>query len=221
VKSQDEINTLMDRLDEMYPMEGVCYLEYGEEPWQLLIATILSAQCTDSRVNMVTPGLYAKYPTLEALASADINELENCIKSTGFYHSKAAHIIETARVLLEKFGGKLPESMESLTELPGVGRKTANLIRGFVFGVPSIIVDTHVKRISGKLGLTDNTDPHKIEIDLSRLLPEEHWTRYNTQIIAHGRTVCTARSPKCAVCKLADLCDAFVNGSQNELTESI
>ena len=149
MKSPEEINGLMARLDEMYPTEGVCYLEYGEEPWHLLIATILSAQCTDSRVNQVTPGLFAKYPTIDAMAAADLNDLEGVIKSTGFYHSKAAHIVETAQALLSKFGGELPQSMESLTELPGVGRKTANLIRGHIFGIPSIIVDTHVKRISG------------------------------------------------------------------------
>ena len=207
MKSCEEIDGLMARLDEIYPTEGICYLTY-EQPWHLLIATILSAQCTDSRVNMVTPGLFEKYPDLETLACAHMDELEGCIKSTGFYHSKAVHIIETAQVLLSKFGGELPRSMESLTELPGVGRKTANLIRGHIFGIPSIIVDTHVKRISGKLGLTDNTDPYKIEMDLSRLLPEEHWTRYNTQIIAHGRTVCLARSPKCEACQLAEFCDA-------------
>jgi len=212
MKSPDEIHALMARLDELYPMEGVCYLEY-DEPWHLLISTILSAQCTDSRVNMVTPGLFGKYPTLEALAAADQNDLEDCIKSTGFYHSKAHHIIETAQTLLNKFGGELPQSMESLTELPGVGRKTANLMRGFIFGIPSVIVDTHVKRISGKLGLTGHTDPYKIEMDLRHLLPEEHWTRYNTQIIAHGRTVCLARSPKCAQCKLSEFCDEYIKTS--------
>jgi len=209
MKSPEEINGLMARLDELYPTDGVCYLDYDEEPWHLLIATILSAQCTDSRVNQVTPGLFARYPTLEAMAAADISDLEGVIKSTGFYRSKAVHIIETARMLLSRFGGEMPESMESLTELPGVGRKTANLIRGQIFGIPSIIVDTHVKRISGRLGLTDNADPYKIEIDLSRQLPEEHWTRYNTQIIAHGRTVCLARSPKCGICQLAEFCGAY------------
>jgi len=210
VKSKEYIDGLMARLDELYPVDGLCYLEYGGKPWQLLVATILSAQCTDSRVNMVTPGLYAKYPALEDLAAADITELEDIIKPTGFYHSKAVHIIETARVLLDKHGGGLPRSMESLTELPGVGRKTANLIRGFIFGIPSIIVDTHVKRISGKLGLTRSDDPYRIEMDLARQLPEEHWTRYNTQIIAHGRTVCPARSPKCGACRLAEFCDSNI-----------
>ena len=212
MKSPDEIRGLMARLDEVYPTDGVCYLNY-EKPWHLLIATILSAQCTDSRVNLVTPELFSKYPTLEALAAADLIELEVCVKSTGFYHSKALHIIDTSRVLLDKFSGELPQSMESLTELPGVGRKTANLIRGHIFGIPSIIVDTHVKRISGKLGLTDNTDPYKIEIDLIRQLPEEHWTRYNTQIIAHGRAVCLARSPKCGICKLTDFCKEYKDSS--------
>ncbi|MDR1560510.1 MAG: endonuclease III, partial [Clostridiales bacterium] len=195
-------------LDEIYPTDGVCYLRF-DKPWHLLIATILSAQCTDDRVNRVTPKLFAKYPDLEALSQANLSDLEECIKTTGFYHGKAVHIIYTARALLTRFGGELPESMESLTELPGVGRKTANLIRGHIFGIPSIIVDTHVKRISGKLGLTDNTDPYKIEIDLSRRLPEEHWTRYNTQIIAHGRAVCSARSPKCGVCRMSEFCDEY------------
>ena len=208
MKSPDEVSRLMDSLDEVYPMDGVCYLEY-DRPWRLLISTILSAQCTDSRVNQVTPGLFAKYPTLDTLAGANLNELEDCVRSTGFYHSKAIHIIETARMLLDEFGGELPRTMESLLKLPGVGRKTANLILGFIYGIPSIIVDTHVKRISFKLGLTTNTDPAKIEIDLSKQLPEEHWTRYNTQIIAHGRAVCTARSPKCGICPLVEFCDEY------------
>jgi len=212
MKSTEEIKRLTARLDEIYPTDGICYLHY-DKPWRLLIATILSAQCTDSRVNQVTPALFAKYPSLEALASADIKELENYIKSTGFYHSKSMHIINTSRMLLDKFGGELPESMESLTELPGVGRKTANLIRGHIFGIPSVIVDTHVKRISGRLGLTDNSDPHKIEIDLMLQLPEEHWTRYNIQIIAHGRTICLARSPKCEACPLAEFCYAHTSAS--------
>ena len=205
MKSPKEVNSLMIRLDEVYPTDDVCYLDY-EKPWHLLISTILSAQCTDSRVNQVTPALFDKYATLELLAAANLEELEGFIKPTGFYHSKALHIINAARMLIDKFGGELPESMELLTELPGVGRKTANLIRGHIFGIPSIIVDTHVKRISGKLGLTTNTDPYRIEIDLSRQLPEEHWTRFNTQIIAHGRSICLARSPKCGICPLTEFC---------------
>jgi len=144
------------------------------------------------------------------LAQADLPTLEEDVKPTGFYHTKARHMIETARRLLSDYGGELPSSMEELTKLPGVGRKTANLIRGHVFQIPSIIVDTHVKRISGKLGLTSHTDPEKIEYDLMALLPEEHWTRYNTQIIAHGRTVCTARSPRCGQCFLQDLCQEYI-----------
>ena len=212
MKSTEEISKLMARLDEIYPTDGVCYLSY-DKPWQLLVSTILSAQCTDARVNQVTPALFAKYPTLEALASADLRELESYIKPTGFYHSKSLHIINTSRMLLDKFGGELPESMEALTELPGVGRKTANLIRGHIFGIPSVIVDTHVKRISGRLGLTDNSDPHKIEIDLMLQLPKEHWTRYNIQIIAHGRTICLARSPKCEACPLGEFCCAHITAS--------
>ena len=212
MKSPRAVKKLMTRLDEVYPTDDVCYLNY-DLPWQLLFATILSAQCTDDRVNQVTPALFAKYPTLDTVASADVAEMESYVKSTGFYRNKAMNIIDSARMLLDRFGGDLPESMESLTELPGVGRKTANLVRGHIFGIPSIIVDTHVKRISFKLGLTSNTDPYKIEIDLSKQLPKEHWTRYNTQIIAHGRAICRARGPKCSECPLSNLCNMYKSAS--------
>jgi len=202
----------MTRLDEVYPTDDVCYLNY-DLPWQLLFATILSAQCTDDRVNQVTRVLFAKYPTLDTFASADLTEMESYVRPTGFYRNKAMNIIGSARILLDEFGGSLPKSMESLTELPGVGRKTANLVRGHIFGIPSIIVDTHVKRISFKLGLTSNTDPYKIELDLGKILPKEHWTRYNTQIIAHGRAICRARSPKCDECPLSNLCDMYKSAS--------
>jgi len=195
-------------LDEHYP--GLpCYLEYdGEKPWQLLFSTILSAQCTDARVNLVTARLYKKYPDLAAFASANREELENDIRETGFFRMKAAHIIASAGILLEAYGGRVPMDMDELLALPGVGRKTANLIRGQVFMIPSVIVDTHVKRISVKLGLSSAADPEKIEYDLMEVLPEDHWTVYNVQIIAHGRTVCTARAPRCGECFLREVCQA-------------
>jgi len=193
-------------LDERYP-NSAGYLVYdGEKPWQLLFSTIMSAQCTDARVNVVAERLYRKYPDLAAFASAGQEELENDIRETGFFRVKAAHIIACAKALTEKYGGKVPEGMDELTALPGVGRKTANLIRGQVYMIPSVIVDTHVKRVSVKLGLSSDSDPEKIEYDLREVLPEDHWTVYNVQIIALGRTICTARSPRCGECFLRAYC---------------
>lgn len=160
-------------LDEQYVREYVCYLNY-ETPWQLLIATMLSAQCTDARVNIVTADLFQKYDTLEKFANADLKELEQDIKPTGFYHNKAKNIIACTRDLLYKFGGEVPRSLEDLTSLAGVGRKTANVIRGNIYHDPSVVVDTHVKRISRRLGLTKNEDPEKIETDLMKELPKDH-----------------------------------------------
>jgi endonuclease-3 len=186
-------------------MEYKCYLNH-ETPWQLLIATILSAQCTDARVNLVTEDLFKKYRTLEDFAAADLKELEQDIHSTGFYHNKAKNIIECTKTLVTEYGGVVPKDIEALTKLAGVGRKTANVIRGNVYHEPSIVVDTHVKRISGKLGFTKEEDPVKIEFDLMKVLPKDHWILYNLQIIAHGRSICTARSPKCRDCFLFNLC---------------
>ena len=195
----------MRRLDEQYTTEYRCYLNY-ETPWQLLIATILSAQCTDARVNIVTKDLFVKYPTLEAFASAKLAELEQDIHSTGFYHNKAQNIIACARTLLERHQGVVPSTIEELTALAGVGRKTANVIRGNIYHEPSIVVDTHVKRISNKLGFTQESDPVKIEYELMERLPKEHWILYNIHIITLGRTICTARNPQCEQCFLRDLC---------------
>lgn len=195
-------------LDEQYGREYVCYLNY-ETPWQLLIATMLSAQCTDARVNLVTADLFQKYDTLEKFASADLKELEQDIKPTGFYHNKAKNIIACTRDLLYRFGGEVPRSMEDLTSLAGVGRKTANVIWGNIYHDPSVVVDTHVKRISGRLGLTKNEDPEKIEMDLMKELPKDHWILYNIQIITFGRSICTARSPKCEQCFLQKYCKEF------------
>ena len=195
-------------LDEQYGREYVCYLNY-ETPWQLLIATMLSAQCTDARVNIVTADLFQKYDTLEKFANADLKELEQDIKPTGFYHNKAKNIIACTKDLLYKFGGEVPRSLEDLTSLAGVGRKTANVIRGNIYHDPSVVVDTHVKRISRRLGLTKNDAPEKIETALMKELPKDHWILYNIQIITFGRSICTARSPKCEQCFLQKYCKEF------------
>ncbi|MBC5689699.1 endonuclease III [Mediterraneibacter sp. NSJ-55] len=195
-------------LDEQFGTEYVCYLHY-ETPWQLLIATMLSAQCTDARVNIVTKDLFQKYDTLEKFANADLKELEQDIKPTGFYHNKAKNIIACTKALAERFGGEVPRSLEDLTSLAGVGRKTANVIRGNIYHDASVVVDTHVKRISKRLGLTVNEDPEKIEQDLMKELPKDHWILYNIQIITFGRTVCTARSPKCEQCRLQKYCKEY------------
>ena len=199
------IAEILKRLDEAYGTEYVCYLNH-ETPWQLLIAVILSAQCTDARVNIVTKDLFQKYPSLEAFANADLKELEQDIHSTGFYHTKAKNIISCARTLVEKYDGEVPRELEELTALAGVGRKTANVIRGNIYHEPSVVVDTHVKRISKKLGFTKEDDPVKIEYDLMKVLPKDHWILYNIQIITLGRSICTARNPKCTECFLSDLC---------------
>ncbi len=202
---RERVGQVLSLLDEHYTMEYKCYLNH-ETPWQLLIATILSAQCTDARVNLVTEDLFKKYRTLEDFATADLKELEQDIHSTGFYHNKAKNIIECTKTLVKEYGGVVPKDIEALTKLAGVGRKTANVIRGNVYHEPSIVVDTHVKRISGKLGFTKEEDPVKIEFDLMKVLPKDHWILYNLQIIAHGRSICTARSPKCRDCFLFNLC---------------
>lgn len=192
-------------LDKEYTTEYRCFLNH-ENAWQLLFATILSAQCTDARVNLVTAELFRKYDSVMAFAEADLRELEEDIRPTGFYHNKAKNIIGCAAMLLEKHNGEVPSSVEALTALPGVGRKTANVIRGNIYHQPSIVVDTHVKRISKKLGFTDSEDPEKIEFELMELLPEDHWILYNIHIIQLGRTICTARSPQCAECFLREEC---------------
>lgn len=192
-------------LDEHYTREYKCYLNH-DTPWQLLIATILSAQCTDARVNIVTKDLFKKYDTLDKFANAELKELEQDIKPTGFYHNKAKNIILCTKALVEWHGGEVPRDIEELTQLAGVGRKTANVIRGNIYNEPSIVVDTHVKRISKRLGLTKEDDPVKIEYELMKVLPKEHWILYNIQIITFGRQICFARSPKCEECFLKKYC---------------
>ena len=199
------IERILKALDREYGTEDRCYLIH-ETPWQLLIAVIMSAQCTDARVNMVTEDLFKKYDTLEKFAAADLKELEKDIHSTGFYHMKAKNIIACCKDLVGKFGGQVPAAMEELTSLAGVGRKTANVIRGNIYNEPSIVVDTHVKRISRKLGLTKAEDPEKIEYDLMKVLPKDHWILWNIHIITLGRTICIARRPRCGECFLRDDC---------------
>ena len=192
-------------LDSLYGTDMKTFLEY-KEPWQLLFSTIMSAQCTDERVNLVSKTLYKKYGSLQAFADCDINELENDIRSTGFYKNKAKNIKATAKELLDRFGGEVPSDIDLLVTLPGVGRKTANVIRGNIFGIDSIVVDTHVKRVSRRLGLTKEEDPERIEYDLMKKLPKDRWILWNLQIISFGREICTARSPKCEGCPLRRYC---------------
>lgn len=215
-KERERIQAILDLLDEHYTTEYKCYLNH-ENAWQLLIATILSAQCTDERVNIVTKDLFQKYKSVEDFANADLRELEKDIHSTGFYKNKAKNIIACTKELMEKYNGEVPNDLEQLTALAGVGRKTANVIRGNIYHEPSIVVDTHVKRISNKLGFTKNEDPVKIEFDLMDVIPKEHWILYNIQIIAHGRSICTARSPKCEECFLKDLCKNACDFSRNRI----
>ncbi len=207
MKKKDRVNFILEQLEIYYPQEDKCYLNYNKDkPYELLIATMLSAQCTDDRVNIVTEKLFQKYPTLEDFANAEITELMEDVKSTGFYRNKAINIKTTANILLNKHKGILPSHIDELTEMAGVGRKTANVVRGHIFHIESIVVDTHVKRISNRLGLTKNSDPVKIEFDLMKALPKESWIKYNQQVIAFGREICKARNPVCKKCFMIDIC---------------
>ena len=195
---------IMQRLQNHYGSPE-CSLDYNE-PWQLLFATILSAQCTDARVNMITEKLYKKYPKLEDVAAASVEEFEQDIKSAGFYHMKAVHIIECANQLIREYKGELPSDIDELTSLSGVGRKTANVVRTHIFHIPSVVVDTHVKRISGRLGFTNETEPEKIEQDLMKRVPKAQWSDINLQFITLGREICKSQHPACEMCFLADIC---------------
>ena len=205
---KERVKRIVEILNETYGTEYRCYLNH-ENAWQLLIATMLSAQCTDARVNIVTKDLFQKYTSVDAFADADLKELEQDIKPTGFYHNKAKNIIACMRKIRDEFGGEVPHDLEDLTSLAGVGRKTANVIRGNIYHDPSVVVDTHVKRISNRLGLTRNQEPEKIEFDLMKELPKDHWILYNIQIITFGRTICTARNPKCTQCFLQKYCKEY------------
>jgi endonuclease-3 len=175
-------------------------------PWELLAATILSAQCTDARVNQVAPALFARYPTPEAMAAADARDVEVLIRSTGFFRAKSRSLINCARQLIAEHGGVVPDRMEVLTQLPGIGRKTANVVLGHAFGRPAVVVDTHVRRVSQRLGLSRSDDPAQIEQDLAKLFPRPDWTKRSNQLLLHGRYVCLARKPRCAECDLRSCC---------------
>ena len=191
-------------LDALYP-EVKCTLNYSN-PLEMLIATQLSAQCTDARVNIITEELFKKYTSVEDYANADLSELEEDIRSAGFYKNKAKNIIATSRWILEVYGGNVPDTMEALLTLPGTGRKTANLVLGDIFKKPAVVVDTHCIRLSNRLGLVNEQDPQKIEFQLKKLLPPDYQLKFCHQLVNHGRLCCTARKPKCGECKLRDVC---------------
>jgi len=201
----DRAATIAEHLGEVYP-DSACSLDF-RSPFELVIATILSAQCTDKRVNMVTPDLFRRWPSPDALAHADTAEVEAVIRSTGFYRAKTKSIQGCARAIVERHGGEVPATLDALVRLPGVGRKTANVVMGTAFGLASgVVVDTHVGRISRRLGMTRQNDAVRAERDLNRVVPREHWISWSHRLIDHGRGVCTARAPRCDACLLADLC---------------
>jgi endonuclease-3 len=208
---QEKVSHLIEALKEAYP-DPMCALHY-EKDYELLFAVRLSAQCTDERVNQVTPALFARFPTLEDYAKADISEVETYVHSCGFYRHKARDIVLAAQLLLEKHGGKVPNTMEELLEVPGVGRKTANLLLGDLYAVPgSVVCDTHCIRITNKLGLAQGKEPEKVEKQLRAILPPEESSDFCHRIVLHGRAVCTARKPRCEACTLAPWCDSFHQG---------
>ncbi len=203
--SPQRVSALIERLQQVYP-GATCALTH-RNPLELLMATILSAQCTDERVNLVTPRLFQRFPTAADYAKATIEELEELVRSTGFYKNKAKSILGCARQIVEKHGGKVPNTLDELTTLPGVGRKTANVVLGTAFGIPSgIVVDTHVRRLSNRLGLTTQDDPEKIEQDLLKIVPKKHWIEFSHLLILHGRNRCAARKPDCTNCEIEDIC---------------
>ncbi len=207
---KEKVLKIKEYLDATYG-DAPCTLDY-DDPFQLMVATILAAQCTDARVNLVTPALFKKYPTVKAFAEADVKDVEDLIRSTGFFRNKAKNIVACANALLERHNGEVPDTMEELVALPGVGRKIANLMLGDVFGKPCIVVDTHCKRITNLLGLTKNTDPTKIEMDLRKIIPPEYGALFCHQMVEHGRAICIARRPKCAECGMNTVCDYYKKG---------
>lgn len=215
--SPEKVQEVLKRLDENYP-HVQCSLNF-KSPLELLIATILAAQCTDERVNRVTHHLFKKYQTTKDYAEASLQELETDIKSTGFYHNKAKHIQACCRSIQDRFGGEVPSDLDTLVQLPGIGRKTANVILGNVFRIPGVVVDTHVKRVSQRLGLTAHKDPYKIEKDLMAILPQDRWVRFSHQLVDHGRKFCQARTPRCPACPLRRYCDHALK--HPDLSESV
>ena len=215
MRTQEQVNEIVRRLEEEYPLAD-CTLDW-EKDYELLFSVRLAAQCTDARVNMITPALFKRFPTLEAFAEADVAEVGEYIRSCGFFNSKARDIVACAKMLIEKHGGRVPGTMEELTALPGVGRKTANLILGDVFHVPgSTVVDTHCIRLSNRMGLVDGLkDPVKIEAELRKILPPEKSSDFCHRIVLHGRAVCDARKPDCAACCVKELCQSYSEGEAN------
>ena len=211
MNKKEKVLAIRDIFQEYYPEAG-CSLDYTN-PLHLLIATQLAAQCTDARVNLVTPALFARYPTARDFANANLLELQEYIRSTGFFRNKAKNIIACCKILDEKYNGKVPSTMEELTKLPGVGRKTANIIIGDIFHKPAIVVDTHANRITNRIGLTKNTDPTKIEFDLMKIVPPDYSSTFCHQLVYHGRAICKAQRPTCASCPISHLCDAFTSPS--------
>lgn len=204
-KKQERATDIVVRLKQMYP-RAKCSLDFTT-PFELLIATMLSAQSTDARVNIVTKSLFRKYPSPQAFAAAGQVEMERDVKQTGFFRNKAKAVIAASKAIVEKHDGDVPQTMEELTALPGVGRKTANVVLANAFRKPvGIVVDTHVTRVSGRLGLTANSDPEKNEQDLIKLIPQKEWTSFSHRLIAHGREICVARKPRCSECRLNELC---------------
>ncbi len=195
---------IVELLEHEYP-EALCSLEY-EKDYELLFATRLAAQCTDERVNKVTPTLYSRYPTLEALAEAKLEDVEEIIRSCGFFHTKARDIIAASQMLLVDFGGVVPDNMEDLLKLPGVGRKTANIILGDIYRKPAVVTDTHCIRLANRMGLAVGKDPYKVEMQLAELIPPEKQSDFCHRLVLHGRAVCSARKPTCEVCTLHDVC---------------
>lgn len=203
----ERVAAILDALEKTYP-KAVCALHH-RNAWELLVATILSAQCTDARVNMVTPELFKRFPTPEAMSKASLPELEELIRTTGFFRNKAKSIQGAGRVITEKFGGKVPQTMEELLTVPGAARKTANVVLGSWYGIAvGVVVDTHVLRLSRRLELTKNDDPVKVEQDLMQVLPQKKWIEFSHQMIYHGRQICIARNPRCADCTLERLCNS-------------
>ena len=206
MKTKQEVAAIIAALKELYP-DAACSLDYGKD-YELLFSVRLAAQCTDARVNLVTPALFARYPTLEAFAEADVDEVGQYIHSCGFWRAKARDIVASARMLREAFGGRVPDTMEQLLRLPGVGRKTANLVLGDIYGQEGYVCDTHCIRITGRLGLTDGSkDPLKVEQQLRRVIPPEEANNFCHRMVLHGRALCMARKPDCAACPLRSLCD--------------
>lgn len=213
----NKVTNILSALNALYP-DALCALHFGKD-YELMIAVRLSAQCTDARVNLVTPALFAKYPTLEAFAQADIADVEQMVHSCGFYKHKARDIVLACQMLLRDYGGRVPDNMDDLLKLPGVGRKTANLLLGDIYHKEAYVCDTHCIRICGKLGLSQGKDPQKVEMQLRRVIPPEESSDFCHRIVLHGRAVCTARSPKCSQCTLAPFCDFFTGQNPAEEAE--